>query len=41
MDDMSSMLKDAAEDYLTQLGLSDVQINWEYVRANGRTFPLG
>lgn len=34
MDDMSSMLKDAAEDYLTQLGLSDVQINWEYVASD-------
>ena len=31
MDDMSSMLKDAAEDYLTRMGLSDTQINWEYV----------
>ena len=34
MDDMSSMLKDAAEDHLTQLGLSDVQINWEYVASD-------
>lgn len=34
MDDMSSMLKDAAEDYLKQLGLSDVQINWEYVASD-------
>lgn len=31
MDDMSSMLKDAAEDHLTRMGLSDTQINWEYV----------
>ena len=34
MDDMSSMLKDAAEDYLTRMGLSDVQINWEYVASD-------
>lgn len=34
MDDMSSMLKDAAEDHLKQLGLSDVQINWEYVASD-------
>ena len=34
MDDMSSMLKDAAEDHLTQMGLSDVQINWEYVASD-------
>lgn len=34
VDDMSSMLKDAAEDYLKQLGLSDVQINWEYVASD-------
>ncbi len=38
MDDMSSMLKDAAEDYLTQMGLSDTQINWEYV-ANDEEMP--
>lgn len=31
VDDMTSMLKDAAEDYLTQMGLSDTQIKWEYV----------
>ena len=30
MDDMSSMLKDAAEDHLTRMGLSDTQIKWEY-----------
>lgn len=34
VDDMSSMLKDAAEDYLTRMGLSDVQINWEYVASD-------
>lgn len=34
MDDMSSMLKDAAEDHLTRMGLSDVQINWEYVASD-------
>ncbi len=34
MDDMSSMLKDAAEDYLTRMGLSDTQIKWEYVPSN-------
>lgn len=34
MDDMSSMLKDAAEDHLKQLGLSDVQINWEYIASD-------
>lgn len=34
MDDMSSMLKDAAEDYLTRMGLSDVQINWEYIASD-------
>ena len=34
MADMSSMLKDAAEDHLTQMGLSDVQINWEYVASD-------
>ena len=34
MDDMSSMLKDTAEDHLTQMGLSDVQINWEYVASD-------
>lgn len=34
VDDMSSMLKDAAEDHLTRMGLSDVQINWEYVASD-------
>lgn len=34
MDDMSSMLKDAAEDHLTRMGLSDVQINWEYIASD-------
>lgn len=34
MDDMSSMLKDAAEDHLTRMGLSDTQINWEYVASD-------
>lgn len=34
MDDMSSMLKDAAEDHLTRMGLSDTQIKWEYVPSN-------
>lgn len=34
MDDMSSMFKDAAEDHLTRMGLSDVQINWEYVASD-------
>ncbi|MFR1990672.1 MAG: hypothetical protein ACLS3C_11710 [Oscillospiraceae bacterium] len=35
MDDMSSMLKDAAEGIaLTRMGLSDVQINWEYVASD-------
>lgn len=34
VDDMSSMFKDAAEDYLTRMGLSDVQINWEYVASD-------
>ena len=38
VDDMTSMLKDAAEDYLTQMGLSDTQINWEYV-ANDEEMP--
>lgn len=38
MDDMSSMLKDAAEDHLTRMGLSDTQINWEYV-ANDEEMP--
>ncbi len=34
MDDMSSMLKDAAEDHLTRMGLSDVQINWGYIASD-------
>lgn len=34
MDDMSSMLKDAAEDHLTRMGLSATQIKWEYVPSN-------
>lgn len=34
MDDMSSMLKDAAEDHLTRMRLSDTQIKWEYVPSN-------
>ena len=28
------MLKDAAEDYLTQMGISDKQIKWEYVSSS-------
>ena len=34
MGDTTSMLKDAAEDYLTQMGISDKQIKWEYVSSS-------